>query len=81
MPDSDFDEVKFRDLMVEIRDEVKRAELKYDPFKSSHEAYAVLLEESEELWETIRKKQPPERTREEAIQVAAATICFLMDLL
>lgn len=68
-------------ILEEVKAESARAHKKYGKFKSKHEAYAVLLEESEELWETIRKKQPDSRTREEAIQVAAAVVCFLQDLL
>lgn len=72
---------KIESVLKEIGEEVIRAENKYGKFKSRHEAYAVILEESEELWDTIRKKQPKERTREEAVQVAAAVVCFIMDLL
>lgn len=74
-------EDKLDHILSQIREESVRAHDKYGKFKSKHEAYAVLLEESEELWETIRRKQADERTREEAIQVAAAVVCFLQDLL
>lgn len=72
---------KLDSILGEIKAESVRAHNKYGNFRSKHEAYAVILEESEELWETIRKKQPDERTREEAIQVAAAVVCFLQDIL
>lgn len=72
---------KLDKILDNIKQESIRAHEKYGNFKSKHEAYAVILEESEELWETIRKKQTDERTREEAIQVAAAVVCFLQDLL
>ncbi len=72
---------KLESILEEVKEESARAHEKYGKFKSKHEAYAVLMEESEELWETIRKKQPDSRTREEAIQVAAAVVCFLQDLL
>lgn len=72
---------KLDGILKEIKEEAFRAEQKYGKFRSRHEAYAVLLEESEELWETIRNKQPPERTHEEAVQVAAAVVCFILDLL
>ncbi len=72
---------KLDEILELVKWESLRAHEKYGNFKSKHEAYAVIMEESEELWETIRKKQPDERTREEAIQVAAAVICFLEDLL
>lgn len=72
---------KLNEILDLVKAETKRAHDKYGNFSSKHEAYAVLLEESEELWETIRKKQPEQRTREEAIQVAAAVICMIQDLL
>ncbi|MCL5782695.1 MAG: hypothetical protein M1476_02145 [Candidatus Thermoplasmatota archaeon] len=72
LPDTVFEEVKA---------EIIRAHSKYGKFNSTHEAYAVILEETEELWETIRKKEPKQRTYEEAIQVAAATIALIIDLL
>lgn len=75
------DAEKLNSILEEVRSESERTYEKYGRFRSKHEAYAVLLEESEELWETIRKKQPDSRTREEAIQVAAAVVCFLQDLL
>lgn len=75
------DEEKLATILKEIKEESERAHEKYGKFRSKHEAYAVLLEESEELWETIRKKQADSKTREEAIQVAAAVVCFLQDLL
>lgn len=74
-PDSDINSI-----FEEVKKEAGRALEKYGPFKSLHEAYAVILEESEELWETIRKKQPGARTREEAIQLAAAVILMIQDL-
>lgn len=51
-----------------------------EAFHSTHEGYAVLLEELDELWEEIRRKQPvPARVREEAVQVAAMALKFLID--
>ncbi len=78
---SDEVDKKLDAILQEIKEESIHAHNKYGNFRSKHEAYAVILEESEELWDTIRKKQPDERTREEAIQVAAAVVCFLQDLL
>lgn len=75
------DEEKLDSILDLVRKETIKAHQKYGKFKSKHEAYAVLLEESEELWETIKKKQPDQRTKEEAVQVAAAVVCFLQDLL
>lgn len=71
---------KLQKFLDEVKKEVFRAHEKYGKFRSLHEAYAVILEESDELWDTIRNKQPMERTREEAVQVAAAVLSLLVDL-
>jgi NTP pyrophosphatase (non-canonical NTP hydrolase) len=62
--------------------ELERANEIHKPvFSSAHEGYAILLEEVEELWEEVRKKEPDlERMYEEAIQVGAMTIKFLTSL-
>lgn len=52
---------------------------KWGACNSAHEAYAVLLEEVDELWTWVKVKQPnrslPEM-RKEAMQVAAMAIRF-----
>jgi NTP pyrophosphatase (non-canonical NTP hydrolase) len=79
----------------DVVEEYKRASSKFPPFKSDHEGYAIILEELDELWDEIKKKeQPPapvgawvwgmykdkKRLREEAVQVAAMALRFLVDL-
>ena len=63
-------------------DELERANRMYGTsFASPHEGYAVMLEELDELFEEIRQKRPnKERLREEAIQVGAMAIKFIMSL-
>jgi len=39
----------------QIEDEISSARVKYGAFNSTHEAYAVLLEEVEELWDIVKK--------------------------
>jgi hypothetical protein len=66
--------------MVEIIDEVNRAQEKFKPFNSAHEGYAVLLEEMDELWDIVKQKQSTrdlEAMRKEAIQVAAMALRFI----
>ncbi|SPF40773.1 conserved hypothetical protein [Candidatus Desulfosporosinus infrequens] len=62
--------------------ELERANKIYGTsFASPHEGYAVMLEEMEELFEEIRQKRPDkERLREEAIQVGAMAIKFILSL-
>lgn len=54
--------------------ELQRAQLNYPPFKSMHEAYAVLLEELDELWNYTKQKpsrRNPDEIQRELIQIAA----------
>lgn len=71
-------------LAVEIEAvirEIIQAQRYYPDFHSAHEGYAVLLEEVDELWAEIKKrKQNPDRMRQEAIQVAAMAIRFVLDI-
>jgi chromosome condensin MukBEF complex kleisin-like MukF subunit len=71
------------EIYREIRDELKNATSKFGSFHNAHEAYAVLLEEVDELWDNIKLNQRTEnRTeliKEEAIQVAAMAIRLIYD--
>ena len=58
--------------------EYKQAENKFGVFNSDHEGYAVILEEMDELWDTIKTNDRKNRNKE-AIQVAAMTLRFLVD--
>lgn len=63
--------------------ELTDATLANDPMNSAHEGYAVLLEEVEELWDEIKKKpskRSTEAMQEEATQVAAMAIRFMIDV-
>ena len=62
-----------------VKAELHEATTKFPAFNSSHEGYAVLKEEVDELWDEIKANRH-NRTREEAIQVAAMAIRFLIDL-
>lgn len=51
------------------------------PMCSAHEGMAVLREEFDELWDEVkRKERTVDRMRQEAIQVAAMAIRFLVDV-
>ena len=41
-------------IAQEVVEELERAEAKFGPFNSSHEGYAVILEELDELWEVVK---------------------------
>jgi NTP pyrophosphatase (non-canonical NTP hydrolase) len=60
-------------LTIEVSAEMSRADARYGPFTSTHEAYGVLAEEMAELLDAIRSNKL-ESVREEAIQVAAVAM-------
>lgn len=68
-------------VIEEIDAELDRAKSKHTRnFSSTHEGYAVLAEEVDELWDEVKKNGNQERLREEAIQVAAMAIRFIQEL-
>lgn len=69
--------------MVDVSEEVVRAVMIHGDFASAHEGYAVIKEELEELWTEIKKKKEardPERLREEALQLSAMALKFVLSL-
>jgi hypothetical protein len=65
------------DLAVAIDLEISRSAVHATTFASLHEAYAVILEELDEVWEITlqkRKDRNPGALRKELIQVAAMAI-------
>jgi len=69
------------ELLFAIRDEAARGRLTHGPHHSAHEAWAILHEECDELWDEVRKKCPSdEALAMEAIQVAAMAVRFLQDI-
>jgi len=65
-----------------VREAISAAR-KWPPFNSAHEGFAVLLEEVDELkahvW-TNQKRRDLEAMREEAKQVAAMALRFMVDV-
>lgn len=59
-------------------EEAARAMAKFKPFNSSHEGFAVLDEEVDELWDAIRSNDL-EHARKEAIQVAAMALRYIAE--
>ena len=66
------------DMVGSVTEEYLDAVSKFGPFSSAHEGYAVILEELDEMWAEI-KRNDIRRAREEAVQVAAMAIRFLVD--
>jgi hypothetical protein len=64
-------------LLTEIQWEVERAKKHGEKFASLHEAYAVILEELDEVWDLTRMKRrdrDPKEIRKEMIQIAAMAV-------
>ena len=62
-----------------ILDEYAFASIKFSEFNSQHEGYAVLKEEVDELWDSIKGNVALNLTRKEAAQVGAMALRFLTD--
>ena len=70
--------------LEELAAELQRARAKHpQPFHSSHEGFAVLKEEVDELWDEV-KNQTEERSyarmRKEAVQIGAMALRFIEDV-
>ena len=62
-----------------VRQEFILACTKFPPFASQHEGFAILLEEVDEMWSAIKANRRDEAV-EEAIQVAAMALRFILDV-
>ena len=66
----------------EIAQEHKWAIEHFPAMRSPHEGYAIILEELEELWAEVKKQhhlRDKEKMRNEAMQVAAMSLRFMVD--
>jgi len=66
-----------------IESEYNRASNLYPDFHSNHEAYAVIKEEVDELWDEIKKSKDVKgnnQIRHELIQVGAMVVRYLENL-
>lgn len=70
-------------VLMDIGEEVAAAEAKWPAMNSAHEAFAVMKEEVDELWDHVKtnqKKRDIAAMRAEAIQVAAMAVRFVRDI-
>ncbi len=67
-------------VLEAVHAEYLRATSLHGSFSSTHEGWAVLREEVDELWDAVKKNDGKKALREEAIQVAAIAIRFCIDL-
>lgn len=73
-----------RMVLQDVSLELKRAATMWPPINSVHEGYAVILEEVDEFWDEVKKKQTEhshEAMYEELVQIAAMAIRTAMDCL
>lgn len=76
IPDRNVREIA-RDCLTELGNSYK----KFNNFNSLHEGYAVILEEVDELWDEIKKKDGERdlaEIKQEATQVAAMAMKLLI---
>ena len=59
--------------------ELIKARGKFPPMKSAHDGYAIILEELDELFDAIKKDQYSTNLKDEAKQVGAMALRFLID--
>jgi len=66
------------EISEQVLRELERAQRKFPAFHSSHEGYAVLKEEVDELWDAVKSNNVT-HAKVEAIQVAAMAIRFILE--
>lgn len=75
--------------LSEIAMSYQKARLKYQPIRSPHEGYAILMEEVDELWEVVKASHigaafdysaNSQAMRKEALHVAAMALAFLVEV-
>ena len=70
---------EFTHAVAQVTNEYIKATKKFGKFNSTHEGYAVILEELDELWDEIKNNSTRGRMRKEAVQVAAMGLRFMVD--
>ena len=63
----------------DVMPELERAKKKFGAFASAHEGFAVIQEEVDELWQSV-KDGDLINARKEAVQIAAMAVRFLEDV-
>lgn len=70
-------------IFESVETEIYSSTILHKPFNSSHEGYAVLLEELDEVWEEIKKSKNytlSKEAKQELIQVAAVAMRMINEL-
>lgn len=69
--------------LLDAKLELDGARARFAPFNSAHEAWAVLFEEVDKLWDEVKIKQGSRdvaKMRKEAVQAAAMALRFIVDI-
>jgi NTP pyrophosphatase (non-canonical NTP hydrolase) len=74
--------MSFSEFAELMKAEVFSAREKFGPFQTTHEGYAVLKEEVDELWDCVKRKNrgSPDDMLKECVQIAAMAACFAIEL-
>jgi len=68
-------------VVSDICEEIQKAMMINPLFTSPHYGYAIILEELDELWDEVKKREPDlKNMRAEAVQVAAMAMKFIMSM-
>lgn len=68
-------------ILVQLRDELRRAMKKHPPMHSAHEGMSVIREEVDELWAHVMADTGHTiDARKEALQIAAMGIRYALDV-
>lgn len=71
-------------LLRNVKRELAFARSKFPPFNNEHEAWAVIFEEVDELWDEVRRHREArskQHMKKECIQIAAMALRFIEDCL
>lgn len=71
-----------QEIANEMARECTRATEIHGPMRGLHEGYAVILEELDELWAEIKKKQPDKtQLRKETVQLGAMCLKIIHNVI
>lgn len=71
--------MSIQEIIKDVIEEVSSAEKKYSPYRSSHEGYAIIKEEVDELWDEVKRKdQNYARQYTEAKHIACTAVRYMI---
>lgn len=73
------DEAEVDHMLQHVKEEYFQARSKFKPYNSSHEGWAVIWEELDEMWDEVKANNLRGAHRE-ALQVAATALAFLLEV-